>query len=159
MNRISRVIAVCYRQRVREQIARDRAEHKIRQQEQKAASSPAQHNPPTANTPATKKEYTTCKLQVFYSGKRLAVVGMPSEYVHLFYCCFGQIISFIMQIRLLGGGAIVHEFSASSKLDEVQRFVESQATSPQGNCMLMTSFPKHVFTREEADKTLQELGQ
>ena len=65
----------------------------------------------------------------------------------------------ILQIRLLGGGAVVHEFAASSKLDEVQRFVESQTTSPEGSCMLMTSFPKHVFTREEGDKTLQELGQ
>ena len=62
---------------------------------------------------------------------------------------------FIPQIRLLGGGAVVHEFAVSAKLEEVERFVESQATSPGG---LMTSFPKHVFTREEADKTLQELG-
>lgn len=64
----------------------------------------------------------------------------------------------IPQIRLLGGGAVVHEFAASAKLEEVERFVESQTTSPGGSCTLMTSFPKHVFTREEADKTLQELG-
>lgn len=114
------------KQRVREQIARDRAEHKARQEEQKAAASlPTQPSTTTANTPTTKKEYTTCKLQ----------------------------------IRLLGGGAIVHEFAASTKLEEVQRFVESQSTtSSEGSCTLMTSFPKHVFTREEADKTLQQLG-
>jgi hypothetical protein len=59
----------------------------------------------------------------------------------------------------LGGGALVHEFAASAKLEEVQRFVEGQTSSPDGSCILMTSFPKHVFTREEADKTLQELSQ
>ena len=61
-----------------------------------------------------------------------------------------------MQIRLLGGGAIVHEFSPTSKLAEVLSFVEGQSASGYA---LMTSFPRHIFTTEELDKTLQELGQ
>ena len=55
------------RQRVREQIARDRAEHKARQEQQKTATSlstVAQPNTQSASATATKKEYTSCKLQV-----------------------------------------------------------------------------------------------
>ncbi len=70
------VCVQCCRQRVRDQIALDRADKEARAAAEKAASSsptklPAQQlaQPPTVSTPSVKKEYTTCRLQVTCSVK------------------------------------------------------------------------------------------
>ena len=62
------------------------------------------------------------------------------------------------QIRLMGGKVLTHQFEATSTLSDVQRFIESQTATLGDAYLLMTSFPKHIFTGEDESKTLRQLG-
>ncbi|KAI0212725.1 UBX domain-containing protein 1 [Lamellibrachia satsuma] len=64
-----------------------------------------------------------------------------------------------LQIRLPSGSALVQTFSASEQLAAVRLYVEMNrkdgGTGPVG---LMTTFPRKVFTEEEMDMPLSQLG-
>ena len=64
----------------------------------------------------------------------------------------GVVSNFIGQIRLVDGTAIVESFRATDRLQDVMTLLGSS------NVKLMTTFPKRIFTDEDATKTLKDLG-
>ena len=56
------------------------------------------------------------------------------------------------------GGALVHTFKATDTLVEVQRHVMLHQSAPNTPFSLMTTFPKRVFTANDMDSTLKDLG-
>ena len=64
----------------------------------------------------------------------------------------------LLQIRLFGGGALVHSFKATDTLVEVNQHVLMHQPSPNLPFTLMTTFPKRVFSDIDTKKTLKELG-
>lgn len=65
---------------------------------------------------------------------------------------------FIFQIRLTNGKALTQSFNAKEPLAAVRLYVEMNRTDAQGSFNLMTNFPKKVFTGDDYDKPLTELG-
>ncbi|KAK2184367.1 hypothetical protein NP493_269g03073 [Ridgeia piscesae] len=64
-----------------------------------------------------------------------------------------------LQIRLPSGSALVQTFSASEQLAAVRLYIEMNRTDGgTGPVGLMTTFPRKVFTEEEMDMPLSELG-
>ncbi|XP_066438294.1 UBX domain-containing protein 1 [Eleutherodactylus coqui] len=123
------------RERVREKIARDKAERAKRYGGATSDPiSPSAESPLPAATPSpsspvqeppTKKEYDQCRIQV----------------------------------RLLDGTALSQTFRAREQLAAVRLYVElNWPGGPEGPFNLLTSFPRRVFTEEDMEKPLQELG-
>ncbi|XP_073521421.1 UBX domain-containing protein 1-like [Phyllobates terribilis] len=123
------------RERVKEKIARDKAERARRYggstsdpisppaESPLAAPAPSPSSP--VQEPLTKKEYDECRIQV----------------------------------RLLDGTALSHTFGAREQLAVVRLYVElNWPGGPEGPFNLLTSFPRRVFTEEDMEKPLQELG-
>ncbi|XP_018420576.1 PREDICTED: UBX domain-containing protein 1 [Nanorana parkeri] len=123
------------RERVRDKIARDKADRARKYGgETSDPISPPAETPVQASTlspssptqePPTKKEYDQCRIQV----------------------------------RLLDGTALSQIFRAREQLAAVRLYVElNWPGGPQEPFNLMTSFPRKVFTEEDMEKPLQELG-
>lgn len=123
------------RERVKEKIARDKAERARRygggtsdpisppSESPLPASTPSPSSP--VQEPPTKKEYDQCRIQV----------------------------------RLLDGTALSQTFRAREQLAAVRLYVElNWPGGPEGPFNLLTSFPRRVFTEEDMEKPLQELG-
>ena len=76
------------------------------------------------------------------------------------YQSLSQATMLALQIRLPSGSALVQTFSASEQLAAVRLYVEMNrkdgGTGPVG---LMTTFPRKVFTEEEMDMPLSQLGE
>ncbi|XP_077997444.1 UBX domain-containing protein 1-like [Glandiceps talaboti] len=119
------------RQRVKEQIAMDRAERAAKSnpsatetQPTLAAASPAMAAA-ASGEPAPKKEYNETRLQ----------------------------------IRLPNGSALTNTFQAGEQLAAVRLFVQLNRTDGSTDPFsLMTTFPRKVFTEEDMEKPLKELG-
>ncbi|XP_032533454.1 UBX domain-containing protein 1 isoform X1 [Chiroxiphia lanceolata] len=125
------------RQRVKEKIERDKAERA-----QRFAPSPAEpppQTPPPGAEPPAPREYDECRIQV----------------------------------RLPDGRALTQRFRAREPLAAVRLFVElnrgtgstgstgstgEPPQSPPEPFSLRTAFPKRLFTEEDMEKPLQELG-
>lgn len=123
------------RERVKEKIARDKAERARRygggtsEPISPPAESPLPASTPSPSSPVqeppTKKEYDQCRIQV----------------------------------RLLDGTALSQTFRAREQLAAVRLYVElNMPGGPEGPFNLLTSFPRRVFTEEDMEKPLQELG-
>ncbi|XP_075182485.1 UBX domain-containing protein 1 isoform X2 [Anomaloglossus baeobatrachus] len=123
------------RERVKEKIARDKAERARKYggstsdpisppaESPLAAPTPSPSSP--VQEPPTKKEYDECRIQV----------------------------------RLLDGTALSQTFRAREQLAAVRLYVElNWPGGPEGPFNLLTSFPRRVFTEEDMEKPLQELG-
>ncbi|KAM4017998.1 UBX domain-containing protein 1 isoform 1-T2 [Anomaloglossus baeobatrachus] len=64
-----------------------------------------------------------------------------------------------IQVRLLDGTALSQTFRAREQLAAVRLYVElNWPGGPEGPFNLLTSFPRRVFTEEDMEKPLQELG-
>ncbi|OCT81689.1 hypothetical protein XELAEV_18024197mg [Xenopus laevis] len=64
-----------------------------------------------------------------------------------------------IQVRLLDGSALSQTFRAREQLAAVRLYVElNWPGGPPGPFSLLTSFPQRVFTEEDMEKPLQELG-
>ncbi|XP_068117575.1 UBX domain-containing protein 1 [Hyperolius riggenbachi] len=64
-----------------------------------------------------------------------------------------------IQIRLLDGTALSQTFRAREQLAAVRLYVElNWPGAPQGPFDFMTTFPRRVFTEDDMEKPLQELG-
>lgn len=62
-------------------------------------------------------------------------------------------------MRLLDGTALSQTFRAREQLAAVRLYVElNMPGGPEGPFNLLTSFPRRVFTEEDMEKPLQELG-
>ena len=71
-------------------------------------------------------------------------------------CCH----SLSPQIRQFDGQPLTHSFNASDTLVDVNRFIMMNRDEDESTPFsLMTSFPRHVFTPDEMNKTLKELGE
>ena len=58
----------------------------------------------------------------------------------------------------MGGGAIVHTFKATDTLVEVNQHILMNQDGSNAPFSLMTNFPKRLFTAEDMNKSLKELG-
>jgi len=119
------------RQRVKEQIARDRADKKARlEKEKEMRNNPAGGTPvPTVSTTSTAPTST-------------------ASHTHA-----------KLQIRLPNGSRMVETFTATEQLSAVRLYIEMNRTDGvSGEFNLMTTFPRHVFTPEEYDVQLIKLG-
>ncbi|XP_070578908.1 UBX domain-containing protein 1-like [Ptychodera flava] len=115
------------RQRVKEQIARDRAVMAAQSSSSAAASQPmpAAVTTQTPAEPASKKEYSEARLQ----------------------------------IRLPNGSAMTQTFGVSEQLAAVRVYVQLNRTDGNNDPFtLMTTFPRKVYTEEDMEKPLKELG-
>ncbi|XP_060570542.1 UBX domain-containing protein 1-like [Ruditapes philippinarum] len=121
------------RQKVKEQIEKDKRERAAKFAKQNQESTPASTStpqastsptPPAASAPAEKKDYTETRLQ----------------------------------IRLTNGQALTQTFKAKEPLAAVRLYIEMNRTDSKGNFSLMTSFPRKVFAGEDYEKPLTELG-
>ena len=65
---------------------------------------------------------------------------------------------FIVQIRLTNGQALTQTFGAKEQLAAVRLYITMNRTDGDFPFTLMTSFPRKVFTDEDMEKPLQELG-
>ncbi|KAG8437906.1 hypothetical protein GDO86_008557 [Hymenochirus boettgeri] len=64
-----------------------------------------------------------------------------------------------IQVRLLDGSSLSQTFCAREQLAAVRLYVElNWPGGPQGPFNLLTSFPRRVFTEDDMEKPLQELG-
>ncbi|KAM4617818.1 UBX domain-containing protein 1 [Discoglossus pictus] len=64
-----------------------------------------------------------------------------------------------IQVRLLDGSALSQTFRAREQLAAVRLYVElNWPGGPVGPFNLLTSFPRRVFTEDDMEKPLQELG-
>ncbi|XP_075426195.1 UBX domain-containing protein 1 isoform X1 [Ascaphus truei] len=64
-----------------------------------------------------------------------------------------------IQVRLLDGSALSQTFRAREQLAAVRLYVElNWPEGPAGPFNLLTSFPRRVFTEDDMEKPLQELG-
>ncbi|XP_078391772.1 UBX domain-containing protein 1 [Cetorhinus maximus] len=63
-----------------------------------------------------------------------------------------------LQIRLLDGTQLTQSFKSREQLAAVRLYVQLQQQDDPGNFNLMTSFPRKVFSEEDMEKPLQELG-
>ncbi|XP_014661839.1 PREDICTED: UBX domain-containing protein 1-A-like isoform X2 [Priapulus caudatus] len=63
-----------------------------------------------------------------------------------------------LQIRLVGGKSLIQEFGAKEQLAAVRLFVQMRLPDQAEPFTFMTTFPKHIFTEEEMEVPLCELG-
>ncbi|XP_067831671.1 UBX domain-containing protein 1 [Heptranchias perlo] len=63
-----------------------------------------------------------------------------------------------LQIRLLDGTQLTQSFKSREQLAAVRLYVQLQQQDDTENFNLMTSFPRKVFSEEDMEKPLQELG-
>uniref|UniRef100_H3BEU1 UBX domain protein 1 n=1 Tax=Latimeria chalumnae TaxID=7897 RepID=H3BEU1_LATCH len=63
-----------------------------------------------------------------------------------------------IQIRLLDGSTLTQTFRAKEQMAAVRLYVELNRTDGQEPFNLITTFPRRVFTEEDMEKPLQELG-
>ncbi|XP_051777070.1 UBX domain-containing protein 1 isoform X1 [Erpetoichthys calabaricus] len=63
-----------------------------------------------------------------------------------------------IQIRLLDGSVMTSTFKAKEQLAAVRVYVQMNQTSGIDDFNLMTTFPRKLFTEEDMEKPLQELG-
>ncbi|XP_032090290.1 UBX domain-containing protein 1 [Thamnophis elegans] len=64
-----------------------------------------------------------------------------------------------IQVRLLDGTSLTHTFKAKEQLAAVRLYVElNRQDGGEDPFHLLTSFPRRVFTEEDMEKPLQELG-
>ncbi|XP_026546043.1 UBX domain-containing protein 1 [Notechis scutatus] len=64
-----------------------------------------------------------------------------------------------IQVRLLDGTSLTHTFKAKEQLAAVRLYVElNRKDGVEDPFHLLTSFPRRVFTEEDMEKPLQELG-
>lgn len=119
------------RERVRQQIALDRAERAARYarnvQEENAA-----------------KEARIQAAQQEQEAKREAAVRQRSSVARL-------------QFRLPDGSSISSQFPAQSRLREARQFAQQEVGGAYGSFTLATMFPRREFTNEDLDRTLAEL--
>jgi len=63
-----------------------------------------------------------------------------------------------LQIRLTNGQALTHSFGSKEELAAVRLYIEMNRTDGHGPFNLMTSFPRKVFTEQDMEKPLFDLG-
>lgn len=63
-----------------------------------------------------------------------------------------------LQIRLTNGQALTQTFKAKEPLSAVRLYIELNRTDEKGNFNIMTTYPKKVFTPEDMEKPLDQLG-
>ncbi|KAL8623006.1 hypothetical protein ACOMHN_027126 [Nucella lapillus] len=63
-----------------------------------------------------------------------------------------------LQIRLTDGKALTQSFNVKEPLAAVRVYISMNRTDGNGPFTLMTTFPRKVFTEEDMDKPLTELG-
>jgi len=117
------------RQRVKEQIEKDKRDRAAKFAPQKAEASPQASSSPSAAaspppTATAAKEYTDCRLQ----------------------------------IRLTNGQALTQKFGVKEPLSAVHLYVELNRTDGAGAFSLMTTFPRRIYTSDDMDKPLESLG-
>jgi len=121
------------RQRVKEQIARDRADKKARLEKEKEM----RNNPAGTPVAAPAAASTTPSAPT-----------STASHTHA-----------KLQIRLPNGSRMVETFTATEQLSAVRLYIEMNRTDGvSGEFNLMTTFPRHVFTPEEYDVQLIKLG-
>ncbi|XP_033858231.3 UBX domain-containing protein 4-like isoform X3 [Acipenser ruthenus] len=62
-----------------------------------------------------------------------------------------------IQFRLPDGSSITNQFPSETRLEEARQFVAQEVGKKYGNFSLATMFPRREFTIEDFDKTLLEL--
>lgn len=66
----------------------------------------------------------------------------------------------LQQVRLLDGTSLTHTFKAKEQLAAVRLYVElNRPDGGEDPFHLLTSFPRRVFTEDDMEKPLQELGE
>ncbi|XP_062454848.1 UBX domain-containing protein 1 isoform X2 [Rhea pennata] len=63
-----------------------------------------------------------------------------------------------IQVRLLDGTSLTQTFKAKEQLAAVRLYVELNRKDSEEPFSLLTTFPRRVFTEEDMEKPLQELG-
>ncbi|XP_067170883.1 UBX domain-containing protein 1 [Apteryx mantelli] len=63
-----------------------------------------------------------------------------------------------IQVRLLDGTSLTQTFKAKEQLAAVRLYVELNRKDGEEPFSLLTTFPRRVFTEEDMEKPLQELG-
>ncbi|XP_063801112.1 UBX domain-containing protein 1 [Pseudophryne corroboree] len=123
------------RERVREKIARDKADRarKFGGAASEPISPPAE-SPVPASTPSPSSPIQEPPTKKEYDQCRI-------------------------QVRLLDGTSLAQTFRAREQLAAVRLYVElNWPGGPEGPFNLLTTFPRRVFTEEDMEKPLQELG-
>lgn len=63
-----------------------------------------------------------------------------------------------LQIRLTNGASLTQTFQCKEPLASVRVYIQINRTDDQGPFSLMTTFPRKVFSEDDMDKPLTELG-
>lgn len=120
------------REKVLQQIAQDR---RNREANNAAADSPSSQTPTAPDTTTTTTASTTpAPPKVDYDTARI-------------------------QVRLLDGSALVHTFQATEQLAAVRLFAQlNRKDGSEEAFQLSTTFPRRLFTDEDMERTLKDLG-
>ncbi|KAM8856616.1 UBX domain-containing protein 4 [Spinachia spinachia] len=119
------------RERVKQQIALDRADRAARYAR-------------TQEEEQTAKQALLRARQAEQEGRKEAVVRERRTIVRI-------------QFRLPDGSAFTNQFPSQSRLQEARNFAVQEVGNRYGNFSLATTFPRREFTTEDLDKTLLEL--
>lgn len=65
-----------------------------------------------------------------------------------------------LKVRLLDGSTITTVFKALEPLAAVRVYVQMNSNVPEGqDFMLLSPYPRHVYTEQDMEKPLKELGE
>ena len=79
--------------------------------------------------------------------------------VTVMYAFWDHLVFLWWQIRCFGNQVLTHTFKAADTLVDVNKFIMLNRSGDNTEAYkLMTNFPKKVFTPEDMNKTLAELG-
>lgn len=64
------------------------------------------------------------------------------------------------QVRLLDGSTITTAFKAQEPLAAVRVYIQMNSNTPEGqDFTLLSPYPRHVYTEQDMEKPLKELGE
>lgn len=67
---------------------------------------------------------------------------------------------FFLKVRLLDGSTITTVFKALEPLAAVRVYVQMNSNVPEGqDFTLLSPYPRHVYTEQDMEKPLKELGE
>ena len=89
--------------------------------------------------------------------EKTTTYSLPDGHLKQILQC-GSTTGSCLQIRLTDGKGLTQNFKAKETLAAVRVYIQMNRTDGNGPFSLMTSYPRKVFTEDDMDLPLKELG-
>lgn len=84
--------------------------------------------------------------------------SLIQQWLSIYNGFYSVAASCMFQIRLTDGKGLTQNFKAKETLAAVRVYIQMNRTDGNGPFSLMTSYPRKVFTEDDMDLPLTELG-